>query len=219
MIGTGRRSSHGWSSGAKCAHGGMVAALLLAGCAAVEPRLNDEAHAADLPRRYRAALRTELAQAYFEQGVPAIAAVEAQAALALDPVNRHAAHLLALLAVQGGDVEAAEAWFRRALSAPGAADDPVLRKNYKRFDCERIGRQASRADCPSGPAREDDLKSDVSWPHLLRAQSIAMDNSTASGANRRHTEYGRTGQSRQAAGGLGHHRTRQEYSSEGSRDE
>jgi hypothetical protein len=218
-------------SGVKRAGGGLLAALLLAGCTAVEPRLDDEAQAADLPHRYRAALRTELAQAYFEQGVPALAAEEAQAALVLDPVNRDAAHLLALLAVRGGDAATAEVWFQRALAAPGAADDTVLRKNYKRFACERIGRQASRPGCPRDPASGQtgaqtgeeagggDLKSDVSWLHLLRAQSIAMDNSPASGANRRQQGYGRTGQPRQAAGGLGHHRTRQENSSEESRDE
>jgi tetratricopeptide (TPR) repeat protein len=228
MMGLGRRSSHRCLPGAKgtkrtkCmkrAQGGVVAALLLAGCVALEPRVDDEAQAADLPRPYRAALRTELARAYFEQGVPALAAVEAQAALALDPVNRDAAHLLALLAVQGGDVATAEVWFRRALAAPGAADDPLLHKNYKRFACERTGRQASRPGCPGNPTSGDDSKSDVSWLHLLRAQSIAMDNSAASGANRRHREYGRMGQSRQAGGGLRPHRTRQENSSEESRDE
>jgi hypothetical protein len=158
MIGTGRPYRSGCVpsrrrvSGVKRARGGLLAALLLAGCTAVEPRLDDEAQATDLPHQYRAALRTELAQAYFEQGVPALAAEEAQAALVLDPVNRDAAHLLALLAVRGGDAATAEAWFQRALAAPGAADDTVLRKNYKRFACERIGRQASRPGCPRDPA-------------------------------------------------------------------
>jgi tetratricopeptide (TPR) repeat protein len=143
-----------WLSGAKRAHGGVLAALLLAGCTAVEPRMDDEARAADLSPGYRAALRTELAQAYFEQGVPTLAAVEAQAALALDPVNRDAAHLLALLAVQAGEAAAAQAWFQRALAAPGAAGDAILRKNYQRFACGQTGSQARRHVCEEGAASE-----------------------------------------------------------------
>jgi hypothetical protein len=260
MIVTGRRASFRWSPGAKRAQGGMVAALLLAGCASVDPLLDDEVpvvpavvteparpgfedlpearcarHAgpadtarsmsgggvrdASIQRRYRATLRAELAQAYLEQGVPAVAAEEARAALMLDPVNRDAAHLLALLAAQDGAFAEADACFQRALAAPGAAGDRVLRENYVRFSCERFGRRPSVSGCPNAAAGGDESKSDVSGLHLLRAQSIAMDNSPASGTNRQNLQYGHTGQSRSAAGGLGHRRIRQENSSEESRDE
>jgi hypothetical protein len=227
MSGASLRSTRRWRSGTQGARGGMAAVVLLAGCAsggaigeaAVEPRMDDEVQVAGAPDRYRVALRLELARAYFEQGVPALAAAEARAALALDPASRDAAHLLALLAVQGDDVELAGTWFLRALAAPGAAEDRVLRENYRRFACERPSRQASELTCPTGPARGDDLKSDVSGLQLLRARSIAMDNSAAFGINRRQKAYGRTGKTRQAAGDLRHHRIRQKNSSEESRDE
>lgn len=227
MSGASERSTHRRRAGTQGARGGMAAVVLLAGCAtggatgeaALESRMDDEVQSVGASDRYRAALHLELAQAYFEQGVPALAATEARTAVALDPASRDAAHLLALLAVRDGDFEMAGMWFLRALAAPGAADDPVLRENYRRFACERPGQQASKLVCPTGSSGGDDLKSDVSRLHLLRTQSIAMDNSAAFGINRRHQAYGRTGKTWQAAGDLGHHRIRQENSSEESRDE
>ncbi|MEJ0004303.1 MAG: hypothetical protein WDN30_13510 [Pararobbsia sp.] len=171
------------------------------------------------PQAYRAALRAQLAQAYLEQGAPTVAVLEASTALELDPVNRNAAHLLALIAVQRMDLAEAQRYFERALAAPGAAGDAVLGKNYARFTCERLARRSAVTDCTSMRTRLDDPKSEVSGLPLLRPQSIAMDNSPASGADRRQVEQGQTGQSLQAADGPGHRRTRQKNSSEESRDE
>jgi tetratricopeptide (TPR) repeat protein len=171
------------------------------------------------PDTYRAQLRAPLAQAYLERGAPGVAAIEARAALDLDPANRGATHLLALLAVQDGEFALAEQYFRRALAAPGADEDVVLSGNYARFICERLGRQRVGSDCKSAQRRSDESKSDVSGLRLLHTQSIAMDNSAASGANRQFVDQGRTGEPSRAAGGQGRHSNIQENSSEESRDE
>ena len=168
---------------------------------------------------WRATVHAELARVYFEGGAIDIAGEEAMQAREIDPDNRDAAHVLALIALRRGEPERAGQYFDQALAARCARTDRVLAKNYAQFVCERAGHCAV-----SHPVGRDEPGSNVDASRLgeigqLRAQSIAIDNSAASDPIREYLNDGRKGQSQQATGGTTNRRTRQEYSSEELRDE
>ena len=161
---------------------------------------------------WAAGVHSELARVYLQNGATDVASDEARRALAIEPDNRHAAHVLALVAVQHGDVSGAADFFERALAMRGARHDTILMANYETFLCARDRQCASRERGASS-----DGATGISGQ--LRAQSIAIDNSAASLSFREPLNDGRTGQARHATGGTMDHRIRQENSSEELRDE
>ena len=210
-------SSSGPAEGAR-AWGCAAIALALAGCAAPswgEGESGDlaygEARVAGGRGSARAAVHVELARVYFEQGVLDVAQHEAGLAHEIDASNHDAPHLLALIALQQAEPERAGRLFESALDARGGRADRVLARNYAHFRCEYMQRCAKR--------ESQATESQATETGQLRAQSIAIDNSPASDANRNPRNTGRTGQSQQATGGAMKRWTTQEYSSEEPRDE
>lgn len=163
-------------------------------------------------RSWAADVHAELARAYLQHGAMDVAEDEARRALVIEPDHRHAAHVLALVALQHGDEASAADFFERAVAMRGGRSDAVLVANYETFLCARDGQCASRERGASGGGA-------TGHTGQLRAQSIAIDNSAASFPFGKPVNDGRTGQSRHATGGKMDRRIRQENSSEELRDE
>lgn len=108
-------------------------AVLLAGCASTA----DKAQAASL--RERAALRLQLASAYYEQGQFGVALTEAEQALALAPGDAQAHGMRALILAAMRQSGPAEKDFLYALRL--APHNPELSNNYGQFLCQ-TGRAA-----------------------------------------------------------------------------
>lgn len=199
-----------------------------------ELRVWRDSGAAHVSGPWRAAVHAELGRVYFEGGALEIAGEEAMRARELDPDNRDAAHLLALIALRRGELGRAGHYFEQALGSRGAHADRVLANNYAQFVCVRAGQCAApppvvrdpvlRDPVLRDPVVRDEARSNGDALGLgkigqLRAQSIAIDNSAAPDPIREYLNDGRKGQSQQATGGTTNRRTRQEYSSEELRDE
>lgn len=106
--------------------------------------------------RERAEVHTALALAYLDQGQAEAGRVEAQRALELAPAHHDALHVLALIALTQGEVEAARGHFEKAFNTESGADDIALRLNYARFLCEHKHAPAGRALLENTPAQSSE---------------------------------------------------------------
>lgn len=109
--------------------------LVLSACASVPDTGSSGAAAEGGDIERRAAMRLELAGAYFAQGQYNIALDEVRQALRLKPDARDALNLQALVLAAKGDAAAAEEAFRRILSA--FPRDPDTLHNQAWFYCQQ----------------------------------------------------------------------------------
>lgn len=128
----------GWSCAGRLASAGVTAAVLwLVGCAVTEPvesgsDLKTESDRTDADRR--AAIRLELASAYFERGQFSTALDEVKLSLAVRPDQPAAHSLRGLIYAAMGEPRLAEEGFRRALQL--APRDGNTLQQYGWFLCQ-----------------------------------------------------------------------------------
>ncbi|HEY3180870.1 MAG TPA: type IV pilus biogenesis/stability protein PilW [Casimicrobiaceae bacterium] len=165
---------------------GMIAALLVAGCASNKPAQTASPEALDpvktqetSPQR-RAQIKTDLAAGYYERGQFDVALEVLDEAQKLDPNYPKTYNVFGLVYTMLGETPKAEASFQRGLSL--APNDPDLRANWGAFLCA------------TGRPREaiPELETALRDP-LYKSPEIALINagkcSAALGENKKADEY------------------------------